>query len=258
MIETKLENITPDLAATLLESNIKNRAVSVRLVEKYASDMKAGLWGTTHQGIALYDDYTIADGQHRLMAIVKSGCPQKMLVTYGLQHEQSVEIDAHRPRSAIDGITIGGLSDWVNARHINLANFLTHPTRLSAQQIILFLEKHKKSAQFAIEHLAANRRYLTNNVIYSAVAVAHMNGVNPARLARFCSLYYSGNIEGKHENAVIRLRDEFMNNSRNGWQDKWEKYMKAQRAIHAFVTSEPLSRLVLPKDPIYKLGEYGK
>lgn len=258
MIETKLETITPDLAEELLKSNIKNRSISPKLVEKYANDMRDNLWGLTHQGIALYDDYTIADGQHRLMAIVKSKRPQKMLVTYGLSKDQAVEIDVHRPRSVLDGITIGGYSEWINARHISMANFLTHPTRLSTQQTVLFLEDIKQSAQFAIEHLASNRRYLTQNIIYAAVAIAHLNGVDPSKLARFCALYYSGNVESKNENAVIRLRDEFMGNTRTGWADRWEKYLKAQRAIHAFVSGESLSRLVLPREPIYKLDAFGK
>lgn len=258
MIETKLETITPDLAEELLKSNIKNRSVSPKLVEKYANDMLNNLWGLTHQGIALYEDYTIADGQHRLMAIVKSKRPQKMLVTYGLAKEQSVEIDVHRPRSVMDGITIGGFSEWINSRHVAMANFLTHPTRLSTQQTVLFLEDIKHSAQFAIEHLASNRRYLTQNIIYAAVCIAHLNGVSPTKLARFCALYYSGNVEGKTENAVIRLRDEFMNNTKTGWADRWEKYLKAQRAIQAFAAGESLSRLVLPREPIYTLGGYGK
>lgn len=258
MIETKLETITPDLAQELLKSNIKNRSISPKLVEKYANDMRDNLWGLTHQGIALYDDYTIADGQHRLMAIVKSNMSQRMLVTYGLTKDQSVEIDVHRPRSMIDGIKIGDFSDWITARHIGMAKFLSHPTVLSTQQMVLFLEDIKESAVFSIYHLSTNKRYLSQNTIYAAVAVAHLNGVNPAILARFCALYYSGNIEGKKESAVIKLRDEYMNNTATGWIDRWEKYSKSLRAIQAFAAGEPLSRLVLPKEPVYKLGAFGK
>ena len=258
MIETKLETITPDLAEELLKCNINNRSVSSLLVAKYASDMASGNWAVTHQGIALYDDYTIADGQHRLLAIVKSNSTVQRLVSYNLPKETAIDIDVHRPRSMIDGILIGGLSDWITARHISMASFLTSPTRLSTQQTVEFLESIKKSAKFSIEHLSANRRYLTHNVIYSAVCLAHLNGVNPSRLARFCSVYYTGNIESKEENSVIRLRDEFMSNTNAGWNAKQEKFFKAQRAIQAFIAEEPLSRLIAPKASIYKLGQFGK
>jgi hypothetical protein len=41
----------------------------------------------------------VADGQHRLLAIIKARATLPMMVTYGLEKESSLGIDYHRPRS---------------------------------------------------------------------------------------------------------------------------------------------------------------
>ena len=113
--------ITPQLAEKMLAKNTINRNLSERAANKYAQIMRDGNWSVTHQGVAFYDDGTLADGQHRLVGVVQAGVPVEMLVVSGLKKEQSIHIDTHRPRSMIDGIKIGGLM------MSSLAVAITHP-----------------------------------------------------------------------------------------------------------------------------------
>ena len=47
------------------------------------ADMKAGKFILMPHGIVFLEDGTLADGQHRLLAIVECGIPQEMMVTFG-------------------------------------------------------------------------------------------------------------------------------------------------------------------------------
>lgn len=79
-IYQKTELITPERASELLLMNHANRTPSKSVIEKYARDMSAGKWELTHQGILLGKNNMVIDGQHRLMAVVKSGVTVSMMV----------------------------------------------------------------------------------------------------------------------------------------------------------------------------------
>ena len=103
-MRSELIQITPSLAEHFLSKNRVNRTISHHKVAQYADLMQRGKWSLTHQGIAFYEDDSVADGQHRLLAIIKARATVPMMVTYGLEKESSLAIDYHRPRRIIDGI----------------------------------------------------------------------------------------------------------------------------------------------------------
>jgi hypothetical protein len=250
-MKTELVTITPGMAEAYLGKNIINRNVSERLVNKYAQDMATGNWGVTHQGIAFYKDGELADGQHRLLAIVKSKKTVKMMVTSGLNRDTSIDIDAGRPRSMVDGIKIGGLSDWIDARHIAMMNLISMPRRLTTTEIINWLDRMEDAAKFSTSHLSTNKRHLTNSAIHAAVALAHYYGEDPEQLAHFCKVFLSGFPEHKKDVIIIKLRDDFFNNSNGGGSGKRDRYYKAMRAIQIYVNNENVKRLVLPAEPVW-------
>jgi len=251
-MHTQLIQITPQLAKDYLERNPKNRNVSERLVQKYAQDIQQGQWALTHQGIAFYEDGTLADGQHRLFAIIKADLPVRMMVTSGLKQSDAINIDAHRARSAIDGIKIGGLSDWIQAKHLTMLPMITHPKRLSTHESVDMLNMLEDSAKFALKAFPTNKRYLTSSIIHAALTLAHHFGETPAKLMRFGDVFSTGLADKKEEFVIVLLREAFFNNRSGGAQDKYEKFLKAQKAIYAYCRGEEVKRLMLPKGPIYK------
>ena len=72
-MRTTLETITPSIAAAWLARNMNNRRPNQRIIDELAAAITAGLWHTTHQGIAFDELGQLIDGQHRLLAIVKAG-----------------------------------------------------------------------------------------------------------------------------------------------------------------------------------------
>lgn len=75
--------IGPDQAKALLEKlHPMQRSVTRRAVAEYAETMKAGLWTLSPHGIVIDSDGRLVDGQHRMMAVVKSGVTCEFDVCY--------------------------------------------------------------------------------------------------------------------------------------------------------------------------------
>lgn len=107
-MESYWEDITPDRAAEYLRGNAAGRSVNKNAVEMYARDMAAGRWQSTHQGIALDEDGTLVDGQHRMHAIRKSSTTVRMWVTRGVPPGSFGAFDLGRGRTMADHLTIDG------------------------------------------------------------------------------------------------------------------------------------------------------
>uniref|UniRef100_A0A6M3JWV9 Uncharacterized protein n=1 Tax=viral metagenome TaxID=1070528 RepID=A0A6M3JWV9_9ZZZZ len=73
--------ITPEVAKELLKGNCENRKLNEKTIAQYADDMRRGRWGGHGQGITTGMNGLLVDGQHRLMAIVRTGLAQTMVVT---------------------------------------------------------------------------------------------------------------------------------------------------------------------------------
>lgn len=90
-----------------------NRRLSPALVESYSQAMLRGEWITTHQGIAFDVDGDLADGQHRLAAVVlaaqvKPDIEVPFMVTHGLPLAAMDRIDVGRKRMITDFLEMRG------------------------------------------------------------------------------------------------------------------------------------------------------
>ena len=70
-MRTEYVTITPAMAKDMLLKNKINRDIKEYRITHWVWLMESQDWYTTHQGIAFYEDGTLADGQHRLLAIIK-------------------------------------------------------------------------------------------------------------------------------------------------------------------------------------------
>lgn len=105
-MNVNIENITPQLAKLWLEKNTSNRPISENTVTFYANEMSRGRWHETNQGIGFFKDGTLADGQHRLNAVIVSGMTVKMQVTRGMDQGAMTGIDGGKKRTAADHLHI--------------------------------------------------------------------------------------------------------------------------------------------------------
>jgi hypothetical protein len=94
------ELITPEIAEAMLGGNIGNRSLAGRTVELLRSDYGSGRWLPDCPQPIVLNGERLIDGQHRLMAIIKSGTTQSFWVCRGAE------------QSMVDAIDRGRLALW--------------------------------------------------------------------------------------------------------------------------------------------------
>jgi hypothetical protein len=103
-----VETITPETAAAYLKHNKVNRRIRPNRVNVLAGAMKRGEWMLTHQGIAFDSEGNIIDGQHRLLACVKSGVAFTVCVTRNLPNAAFSVMDQGDRRTHADALRADG------------------------------------------------------------------------------------------------------------------------------------------------------
>lgn len=114
-VRSQWMNVTPETASRWLKNNFRNRPVSDGVVAAYAADMAQGVWMPTHQGIAFNDRDELIDGQHRLMAVVKSRKTVRMMVTFGLKSK--IEGSAMTTMDCVDRGRTRSVADQLKIQH---------------------------------------------------------------------------------------------------------------------------------------------
>jgi hypothetical protein len=95
-INTTIESITPEKAATWLAKNTKNRPIRVNHVAILADDMSNKRWRQDGASYRFDMDGNLLDGQHRLNAIIKSGVTQDgAVIVRGLSAEAFRTMDVN-------------------------------------------------------------------------------------------------------------------------------------------------------------------
>jgi hypothetical protein len=101
--------ISPQVANYLLTYNTNNRKPRESIVARYAKEMKEGRWKEdTGELVKISKSGVLLDGQHRLLAVVKSGCSIAFHVSFEMKDEIFEVIDQGSKRNATDIFLIEG------------------------------------------------------------------------------------------------------------------------------------------------------
>lgn len=254
--------VTPDLAALWLEYRMPNRRLIESVVDKYANDMLSGSWHENHfQGIAFTREGKLLDGQHRLAAIVKSGCSILMKVTINIPDSYQATCDQGKPRGQEAGLLI--MSKGVYDRKcVAIANFVfscnsSHRRGSSIQEIFEFCEKHKENILFATSLFSVARKYISISPTMTACMKAAYYE-NHTRIAEFAKVLYSGVPETMPDDvSCLNFRrfcmDPFEVKNHAMMQMK-RIHGFAEYAIKAFCDRRDLKKLRDPKKELFPLN----
>lgn len=110
-IITRIVTITPDMAEELLAMNLENRRVKNVNVIKVSTALKNGEWKFNGEAIKIAEDGTVLDGQHRLIACVKTGIPFETVLVEGLEKRSQDTMDKGSPRSLADTLQLHGYTN---------------------------------------------------------------------------------------------------------------------------------------------------
>ena len=228
-------------ASAWLERN-RNRKLKPIHVSRLTADMKQGHFLPTHEAIAVYEDGFLADGQHRLQAIIASGCGQWVWVCYNVPlssrdvigggvmrttHDQT-EIAGHGiPRPAIDIIKC--VSDMSTPK-------ISKP---STPQVVDFWERHEEALRFTLKQFATRVPRITVAAVSSVVFRAYYSA-DHERLAEFCAAIISGRCEPGADDGAVCLRN-FVFRFKNPPRE--EVYSKTESALVAFLARSPMTKL---------------
>lgn len=105
-ITTSVEEVTPEIAASWLESMGTNRKLSNFTVERYADAMKTDRWQQDGSPIRFNTKGELTDGQHRLWAIIESATTQKLLIARNVPNDAFLVMDSGKKRGFADVLTI--------------------------------------------------------------------------------------------------------------------------------------------------------
>lgn len=256
-MDTKIVTITPSMASFWLTKNTENRTLNLKRVKMYAEEMKNGKWFLHHQGIAFFDDGSFADGQHRLAAIVQSGCAIDMAVTFGLKKEASIIIDSHQKRHTHQAIQMSGV-EWIRKEEVAIINLLIYIknngsiTKSTNQDVADFGEKHKTAIQFASGLVGNKKRGLTSAMVLCSIACAYKKE-GEHELSAFFNVLISGMPRSNKDKAAILLRDWLISTTIGGSIDRANAVKKIMRAIMAFCQKQEIGKLYQPDEYLYKI-----
>lgn len=171
-----LVQMTPAMAAALLERNPQNRKLAPERINAYAEDMRAGAWHLNSQSIGLGRDATLLDGQHRLHGVVRAQCTVPMFVACGLSPSARGTIDQGRPRSIGDNLRIlekdpngGKISQWFKM----IDELVTGKAKpLSYAMILRLRSEYQTSIEWMLQHGPRVRPWYRTPVV-AALLYAH-------------------------------------------------------------------------------------
>jgi len=103
-----LVTITPEMAEEMLKKNIGNRKINQANVNRIAADMATGNYRLNGETIKVSSNGEILDGQHRLLAAVKSGMTFRTYIVYNVERESIGTIDMGKGRSVADSLNVMG------------------------------------------------------------------------------------------------------------------------------------------------------
>lgn len=262
-MKASVEHITPSKAEQLLNRNTINRKLREGVVEKYASDMRAGLWTECTAPIAFYEDGELADGQHRLFAIVESGKGQTFPVIRGIQRVAGLNIDTGFGRTLLDNARISGRDD-LNLSHNLIATARVVENRkrdkqrgFSNAERVVWIEKHQEAARWAIAN-GPQGRSIGNALVWGAIARAYYHEEDKERLEYFGRVIQRGFSNGEEDSAGVSIRNYLQalpSQSAVPWD---ELFLKVQNAIWYFMRKKRLTVIKRVEDERYPLPKGAK
>jgi hypothetical protein len=107
-VHSEVVNVTPGLAAFILDRNADNRGIKSTKIKQYVADMKAGHWTLNGEPIIVSQTGELNDGQHRLSALIDAGIVLPFLFVFGVTRESRTTVDQGAARGANDYLAMNG------------------------------------------------------------------------------------------------------------------------------------------------------
>ncbi len=230
--------VTPELARKWLDLARFNRDVDHAVVAKYVRQIKDGLWRRTHQGVALTKAGVLIDGQHRLLAIIKSGMTVPMIVFVDEPEENFEFIDCGRNRSHLEMMRLSQRNNALTSLHTStlrafLAGRFCYTTNWSAAEINREYDKYSLPINFVVDLFHGEKdRKINDPTVRGFLARAYYS-VPHDRIAEFANKLIGNKGEGSDPiSNYVRCLHVWDDQKRN---TRCEIYKRGTQAFLAFL-----------------------
>lgn len=215
-IDAKVELVTPMQAKQWIDENNleNNRSIIKARVDSYVRLIQAGQWMVA-QPIVFDQNGKLLDGQHRLVAVYKSGRAVEFLVARGVDANAFWVIDTGAPRSATNIAKMH--STQVKGDHLAClrAMYLAPGTKsytLSPLEAIKKTEALWEGISFACTGGTTGSKSaqlrVKSSVLNAVVARAYYHE-NHKRLEEFLWVVRTGFSNGRQDDAAVVLRSAY-------------------------------------------------
>jgi len=195
-----IKTITPTDAQAALDWRMSNRAPRKRHVERLSRDMATGNWQMNGAPIVFDDTGKLIDGQHRLLACVKSGAPFNTAVLSGVRGDVVCPtIDTGKARHFGDALKMRGMTRYVNetasaVRHLMAVHkncTISALRDISHSELSQFLEDSIDGVRLrdAVEAAAPAKLYAPTAPL---AAIFYASDAPPSEKAEFCESIATG------------------------------------------------------------------
>lgn len=249
--------VTPDMARVLLEKNKVNRKASQSNVDFLAKQMLEGKFKETGQTIQISKNGNLLDGQHRLLAIIKSNVSCKLNFCDGLEEDIFDVLDTGKSRSTADILSIQGyknpgeLSSAIT-NLLSIRNGCKIRYKLPNSKNLEFINENPELPDIVDICHKENKKFksLSTGAIaalyYTFVKLHHEDAET------FFDKYYSG-VGMENGDVVLMLRNKLMQDAVN------KRKMTSEQKVGLVVSAwnimrkgKPVKRLDLPESGIPK------
>ena len=119
-VQVGIEFITPQQAQIYMNRNFaNNRKTVLNNILELEREMKAGRFTLSDSAICFNTENILVNGQHRLLAVIKTGLTQPFVVIKNLPDKSKLIMDVGKSRVMSDRITVSGIRT-VSYTHLTL------------------------------------------------------------------------------------------------------------------------------------------
>lgn len=247
-MQVTIEVITPQIAEAYLCQNTENRNVKKFHVEGIARDMSNGSFTMNGDAIRFAKCGELLDGQHRLMACVKSGRKFETVVIRGLDKSTQKTMDSGSVRTAGDKLKLSGIENSNAIAASVKVIFGIHQgtyqgAKITHAEVLNFIDKNKDLQEWVTACKSAFPG-LGSILPSTAFIISKKYGREKAR--EFITVFKKG-VPSMNNCAAHAVRERFVKNSvANAKLSPTNKVKMIMHGAINFCEGKPLSVIRIP------------
>jgi hypothetical protein len=256
--QVTIETITPEQASNYLGDSIgTQRTIKETLVLRLIHDLKNDNWELNGAAICFGPNGELLDGQHRLIACMRSGIPIRTVVVRGLPPSSFATIDSGIARSLADVLhTLGYIHCTAMSSVLRRLvayrthdNFMDHSriAKVTVADALQLLENQSDLPEFIRTELTDNRKLLLTPSIYLTImAILRDTAYAETSKEFFDEVFNDLVLNPQYGNPAHLLRARLIKARLATVKDKMSTYMKAAltiKAWNAWVTDNEMYQL---------------